>query len=398
MFCKKCGKEIPSDSNFCPYCGTYLCESSIKTKLFQLFGKKPNKTLLYTYAIWGLFHFSLFFFSFPTIKREAFFPFEGNLHSYDISELFFYIILTPVLLGVGKKLLSVVFTKKKIQFFYNWLCKHRYILLSIYSVWAIIHILLYIFTKDTFGDKEDFYPFYNYYGEGISIALNYIENYDSSELLFYTCLLPSILFFILYFFFSKERIGSIRKEKSYIKTEDNCINESKYKFDIENTNINKSLSNCTDFSNQAGTEPHKLIFKWLLFDILSYGGFLFLSVIVWVLWLLSSFGPSFSTSGGAFFNGCIIIMLIIILTDIFFFSFTLYKHRKTTHWYYFILSFFILEILIICSCYKIHENGIFEFLDYTLKAAYYLSITNFIVLLCFLLSIYFLNTSKNHEI
>lgn len=24
MFCKKCGKQIPDDANFCPYCGEHL--------------------------------------------------------------------------------------------------------------------------------------------------------------------------------------------------------------------------------------------------------------------------------------------------------------------------------------------------------------------------------------
>ena len=24
MFCKKCGKQIPDDANFCPYCGKHL--------------------------------------------------------------------------------------------------------------------------------------------------------------------------------------------------------------------------------------------------------------------------------------------------------------------------------------------------------------------------------------
>lgn len=32
MFCKNCGKQVSEDSNYCPYCGSYLMDNNINSK------------------------------------------------------------------------------------------------------------------------------------------------------------------------------------------------------------------------------------------------------------------------------------------------------------------------------------------------------------------------------
>lgn len=44
MFCKNCGKELPTESQFCPYCMTKFGEEK-KIEAIQLTTKKPNKKL-----------------------------------------------------------------------------------------------------------------------------------------------------------------------------------------------------------------------------------------------------------------------------------------------------------------------------------------------------------------
>ncbi len=125
MYCRYCGKELPSDSNFCPNCGAKQKENALKkdSRLSEFFAN--HKKLSCSYIAWCLIHIGLFLFSSPKGHRyvygdrrdydmsDGFYPFDKSLSDifqgksyncsllenvdvYDFSELFFYIVLIPV--------------------------------------------------------------------------------------------------------------------------------------------------------------------------------------------------------------------------------------------------------------------------------------------------------------
>ncbi len=129
MYCRFCRKEIPNNSIFCPNCGKKQEgeSSKIDFQFFQGLGK--YKKWGFIYIIWCLIHIGLLVFnssedvfyrhpygwSKEINKIDAFYPFDNSLSNvlqwkpfwcdpfknmdvYDLSELFFYTILFPLLI------------------------------------------------------------------------------------------------------------------------------------------------------------------------------------------------------------------------------------------------------------------------------------------------------------
>ena len=141
MYCRYCGKELPTDSNFCPNCGKK--QKEIKTsipcgvkKFVEI--SKTYKQLAYFYSVWFVLHLCLFLFAKPKgiIGSHSVFPhqeydysvnfypfsrslgeiFEGrdfyvnilDVDNYDFSELFFYIVFFPIaVFGMVKCILII---------------------------------------------------------------------------------------------------------------------------------------------------------------------------------------------------------------------------------------------------------------------------------------------------
>lgn len=129
MYCRNCGKELPDNSNFCPECGTKQNVIPDNKIYIPKFIKKHQK-LSYAYVAWCLIHFTLFISSSKRIP-EGFYPWDKPLSTmlsyylegkesmpqyfsysfslfdesnvYDISELFSYTILFPIIIyGIVK--------------------------------------------------------------------------------------------------------------------------------------------------------------------------------------------------------------------------------------------------------------------------------------------------------
>lgn len=149
MYCRYCGKELPSDSNFCPNCGANQKEKVVErdSELKSFFSN--HKILLYSYGLWCIIHIGLFLLSTPkgqyhhrSSRRwysedydlsEGFYPFDKslsvifqgngyefsflkNVNVYDSSELFIYIIIIPVVLfGLVKCCISMFSLLKKFK-------------------------------------------------------------------------------------------------------------------------------------------------------------------------------------------------------------------------------------------------------------------------------------------
>lgn len=127
MYCRKCGKELPSGSNFCPNCGAR--QKEITTGFYNWIRSFYNnhKIVSCIYIAWLIFHIFLFLlanprngkYSFKRISsetiRDKFFPYNDyGVDSYDVSELFFYTIFLPFISYVLYKLLvrSIAYLRK----------------------------------------------------------------------------------------------------------------------------------------------------------------------------------------------------------------------------------------------------------------------------------------------
>lgn len=136
MYCKKCGKHVPSDAKFCPYCG----KSQNGQNNFSMLGNvknliDKNKPLSYVYLGWVLVNFTLWLFSSNTSYdrqgnsydiSDGFYPFYTpftvvvensyyddfslieNIDVYDFSEFFLYSFLLPLLFVGLKKSFSYI--------------------------------------------------------------------------------------------------------------------------------------------------------------------------------------------------------------------------------------------------------------------------------------------------
>lgn len=145
MYCRYCGKDLPSDSKFCSNCGAKQKEDS-KVGQNISFGTlsyiKEHKKVFYILLAWFLFHTTLYISS-KKVKScdNQFYPFNmpfteviqggeygvspkteflGNsINYYDFTEFFAYVILLPVIIwGIVRIVLYIKITYK------NW--KKRY--------------------------------------------------------------------------------------------------------------------------------------------------------------------------------------------------------------------------------------------------------------------------------
>ena len=134
MYCIKCGKEIPDNSLYCPFCGKRQNNDKVESSLSKLVVK--YKTTIFLYLVWCFIHIGIFLSSKPEVRegqwsfektydqRIEFYPFDtplsnviqgkrfwfdpiNNINAYDTSELFFYTLLLPSIV-----LLFVILWKK----------------------------------------------------------------------------------------------------------------------------------------------------------------------------------------------------------------------------------------------------------------------------------------------
>lgn len=95
MYCSHCGKEIPSNSQFCQYCGHRVNRgSSTELNKFSNLSSK-QKQLLTIYGIWILLHCLLLAISLMLDHERGLYPYD-NIYSYDITEFLLYSIFLPL--------------------------------------------------------------------------------------------------------------------------------------------------------------------------------------------------------------------------------------------------------------------------------------------------------------
>ena len=207
MFCQKCGKEVLSNSNYCPNCGAKIGQSNSTNGILTWLQNKfiKHKGVLAAYGIWLLIHITLWIFSNSNKESStAFYPFNhplskfwdakfsliDNIDVYDFSEFFFYIIFLPIIIIGVNYYFPSLFKKANLI---NYIKKHKIAAIT-YGVWTFIHILLYAFSPDgVLCRKDDFYPFETIYGDEIEISFTETSSYDGSEFFFYVLVFPIII-------------------------------------------------------------------------------------------------------------------------------------------------------------------------------------------------------------
>ena len=84
MYCRYCGKEIPDDSKFCSSCGKHTQGKKYSSEAFKKLIHYKNS--LFIYCVWCIIHIGLFLFAKPTGKYEEQSGFiGGNFESYNDS-------------------------------------------------------------------------------------------------------------------------------------------------------------------------------------------------------------------------------------------------------------------------------------------------------------------------
>ena len=127
MYCRKCGKEVPTGSNFCPNCGASQKEATFGLKNWVIEFYHNHKITSIIYFLWLVLHIFLFlsantrestYRTYRVVRisaedvKAAFFPFnEYGVDSYDASELFFYTIIFPFIIFGLYKLLSYIYLR-----------------------------------------------------------------------------------------------------------------------------------------------------------------------------------------------------------------------------------------------------------------------------------------------
>lgn len=138
MYCRKCGKELSNDSNFCPNCGAKQTETNSENidYIKKTLGK--HRKLIYAYVLWIIMHLSLLInsLSYSRGYRDShygFYPWDCSLNSlfkyfmgkqhwgftydfslldkynvYDFSEFFAYIVVLPsILILIAQLVISI---------------------------------------------------------------------------------------------------------------------------------------------------------------------------------------------------------------------------------------------------------------------------------------------------
>lgn len=122
MYCRKCGKEVPDGSNFCPNCGANQKEETFGLKNSVKVCCHNHKIVSRLYLLWLVLNIFLLLAANPRDYhnrlnrldrysaedvKAAFFPFNYyGVDSYDASEFFFYTIIFPLIIYGLYKLLS----------------------------------------------------------------------------------------------------------------------------------------------------------------------------------------------------------------------------------------------------------------------------------------------------
>lgn len=211
MFCVHCGKELPVDSKFCPNCGTRIDQDRKDKGLVQNQNSFSGKRIIsFGYIGWFFFHYILWVF-----------------HVYKLSRFIYTILISliPIILwGILKKRNRI---KHSVQHFMQLIIqlikRHVFpITMIMYILWCILHITIYFTSLEATWvvDKTGFYPFNLTIdqvmdGNFDAFDLFYLDEYDSSELIFYI-ILPHVLlgvYFLVRFFC--RQMKSFNKDRYY---------------------------------------------------------------------------------------------------------------------------------------------------------------------------------------
>lgn len=415
MYCINCGKEIPNGSNYCSFCGTRLNKTSpislqVLLNHFHNYVRE-HKVLSITLAIWIFIHLCLYIFSSPRRYNHnvfhdisgGFFPFNGektlafDIDVYDFSELFFYAILLPILVLILHKycIYGIVYIKNIIFLFFNWCKKHKVASsLSVYVIWLIINLIVYLLSpNELYSPKDFFYPFWGSLYDVINgnydgVYFSDIGTYDFFEFFVYVLLIP-LLFLCIITILLAFKSNWIKDTIRGLFVRGGKL-DNRYFYYLNEKNNTKIYKRKEGFkSEESGKMPQT--FNWLLImhfigDVLICGFILFLCSSIWILWLLIAFGPDSNISNESIYEGCVAVLCIILIINALGHSLILFRYRKKKFPKSLMaIPSVVLELFTICLCLFIHYNEIFEFLDYAIRGMIYLSIVNFFTLIGFLL-------------
>ena len=141
---------MPKESNFCPKCGAKQNGEKTNSQSEVISFIRKHRRYVIPYMLWVIVHFSLFLFS-GKYDREGFYPYNYQLSSvleghgsfslfenvdvYDMSELFFYTILFPIIFYGVMKCILQLFRNKKVAF--------------VYVIWIGLNVVFFYISFDT---------------------------------------------------------------------------------------------------------------------------------------------------------------------------------------------------------------------------------------------------------